>query len=173
MAARAARDRQRRRSSAPGRARRLALARLSRPPGEPFPRAARGAPAARRVRLQLRGDRRDRRQERGQRAPARDPRAPPCRGGQAAFRGVTRATRGAGATLLRGRPRGRRERARDDAREGCRPPRRRWRQGASHRPRSPRQPPRGPNARRVDAGGHPHPRRGNPRGGKSTVSRAP
>ena len=62
MAARAARDARGRRSGGPGRARRLALDRVPGHAREPHPGAARGVPAARRLRLSLRPDRRDRRQ---------------------------------------------------------------------------------------------------------------
>ena len=98
----------RRRPGAPGRDGRLALARLPGPAREPVARAARGAAAARRVRLRLRRDRRDRRQERGQRPPARRAGAPARRGAAAALRGLARAARRAGAALLRRRPGGRR-----------------------------------------------------------------
>ena len=75
----AARDRCGRGPRAPCRDGRLPVARLPRAAREPVPGAARGAAAARRVRLRLSRDRRDRREERGQRSPARVTRAAPRR----------------------------------------------------------------------------------------------
>ena len=97
--------------------------------GAPVAGAARGVPAARRLRLSLRGDRRDRRDQRGQRPPARGAGAPPSRSsGRASMR------RPSGA---RARPALHRRRAEGDLagleeapRRGRRAPRRRRRGGA-------------------------------------------
>ena len=65
------------------------------------PGGAGGLPAARRVRLRLRGDRGRRRQDRGQLPADRRPRPAARRGAQAALRGVPRQARRAGPALLR------------------------------------------------------------------------
>ena len=97
VAARAPDHRRGRRSSGPGRARGLALARLPGSAREPHPGAAGGVPAARRVRLSVRPDRRDRRSGRGRNAPAGGPRAPRGRARPATLRDRARAGGAAGA----------------------------------------------------------------------------
>ena len=64
------------------------------------PGAARGAAAARRVRLRLRADRRDHRQEPGQRPSARDASLTPRRAAPAPVPDHARAARGAGARFF-------------------------------------------------------------------------
>src|SRR5262249_34031107 len=71
--------------------------------GEPLAGAARGAAAARRVRLRPCADRADHWQERGQRPSAGDASATPRRAAPAAHPNHARAARRAGTTVLCGR----------------------------------------------------------------------
>ena len=111
------------------RARGVALVRPAGAHGAAHPRRASGLPAARRLRVRVRGHRRDHRADRGELAAARDAGAQAPRGGPAAVRPRrSRARRLAGA-VPRGRRGGRPGGPRGAARQGRGPLRRPRRQG--------------------------------------------